>query len=172
MIFTLISTFVLGIAVAGILLLLNRATGNRLPKWIAPAAAGLAMLVFTVWTEYNWLERTRAGLPAGLEVVETYQSRNLLQPWTYVVPRTNRFVALDRTTVTANDKDPRFRKASLFLFTRFLPVTELRQIYDCAQNRRIDLVPGELVDPTTLPDAAWEPLTDDPIAQEVCKGAA
>jgi hypothetical protein len=170
MFFTLISTFVLGFAVAGLVMLANRLAGGRLPRWSMPAAAGIAMLAYTIWTEYDWHPRMIRGLPAGLEVVQTYETSNVLQPWTLVKPRVNRLVALDRPSIQTNGNDPRYRKASLYLFARFDQPRELRQIYDCEANRRIDLLPGETVDPTEIPAAAWEPLTDDPIAREVCGG--
>ncbi|WP_029058074.1 hypothetical protein [Stappia stellulata] len=170
MFFTLISTFVLGLAVAGIILLVNRTIGGRLPRWTTPAAAGLAMLAYTIWTEYDWVDRTTRGLPNGLEVVRTYETSNILQPWTLIAPRINRLVALDRPSIETNENAPRYRKASLYLFARFDQPRELRQIYDCEQNRRIDLLPGETVDPAEIPDAAWEQLSNDPVATEVCGG--
>ncbi|SDU41168.1 hypothetical protein [Stappia sp. ES.058] len=170
MVFTLISTLILGIAVAGLVMLGNHLVGSRLPRWLAPAAAGLAMLAYTIWTEYDWVDRTTRGLPNGLEVVRTYETSNILQPWTLVKPRINRLVALDRPSIETNENAPRYRKAALYLFARFEPPRELRQIYDCDQNRRIDLLPGETVDPTEIPDAGWEQLSDDPIVKEVCSG--
>ena len=168
MFFTLISTFILGFAAGGLVFILNRWTGNRLPSWMVPATAGLAMLTFAVWSEYTWFLGQENGLPPGMEVVRTFDNPSMLQPWTYLVPRVGRFVALDRNSIEANTKAPRFRKATVFLFARYYPVQDLTQIYDCEGNRRIDLVPGELIDPTTLPDAAWEALSDDPIAAKVC----
>jgi hypothetical protein len=170
MFFSLISTIVLGIAVAGSMMLANHLAGGRLPRWLAPAAAGIAMLVYTIWTDYDWSDRIARGLPGGLEVVQTYETSNFLQPWTLVKPRINRMVALDRPSIETNENAPRYRKASLYLFARYQPPRELRQIYDCEANRRIDLLPSETVDPTEIPDAAWEQLTDDPIAREVCSG--
>ena len=85
-------------------------------------------------------------------------------------PRINRMVALDRPSIEANANAPRYRKASLYLFARYQPPRELRQIYDCETGRRIDLLPSETVDPTEIPEAAWEKLVDDPIAREVCGG--
>lgn len=170
MFFSLISTIVLGIAVAGSMMLVNHLLGGRLPRWLAPAAAGLAMLTYTIWTDYDWSARIAGGLPGGLEIVQTYETSNLLQPWTLAKPRINRIVALDRPSIEANENAPRYRQASLYLFARYQPPRELRQIYDCDQNRRIDLLPSETVDPTDIPDTAWEKLTDDPIAKEVCGG--
>lgn len=170
MFFSLISTIVLGIAVAGSMMLVNHLAGGRLPRWLAPAAAGIAMLVYTIWTDYDWSARVARGLPGGLEVIETYETSNLLQPWTLVKPRINRMVALDRPSIEANANAPRYRKASLYLFARYQPPRELRQIYDCETGRRIDLLPSETVDPTEIPEAAWEKLVDDPIAREVCGG--
>ncbi|MEO1190053.1 MAG: hypothetical protein AAFW60_13380, partial [Pseudomonadota bacterium] len=68
MIFELIAVVVAGFAGAGVALLLNKVVGGRLPRWIIPIAAGLAMFATTIAHDYCWYERTAASLPDGLEV--------------------------------------------------------------------------------------------------------
>lgn len=171
MIFTLIGTFVLGIAVAGTFIIINRTTGRRMPGWIAPFAAAIAMITFTIWSEYTWFSRTAQELPDSFTVTQTYETSNLLQPWTYLVPRINRFAAVDLGNVQTNAKAARYRQVNLHLFTRLMPPRELRQVYDCEAQRRIDLMPNEIIDPVSLPENAWEPVAGDPATAAVCGGA-
>ena len=44
----LIATVFAGLAMAGVVMLVNRTSGGRLPRWTAPVAAGLAMITATV----------------------------------------------------------------------------------------------------------------------------
>ncbi|MEP0154063.1 MAG: hypothetical protein ABJE81_05245, partial [Pseudophaeobacter sp.] len=57
----LIAVIFAGIAVAGVVMLVNNVTGARLPRWLAPVAAGLAMIGVTVTSEYSWYSRTLAS---------------------------------------------------------------------------------------------------------------
>lgn len=65
----LIATFIAGFAAAGVMMLVNRMSGGRLPRWLVPVVAGLAMIGTTIASEYNWFDRTRGTLPNGFEVV-------------------------------------------------------------------------------------------------------
>ncbi|MHC5655557.1 hypothetical protein [Stappia sp. ICDLI1TA098] len=160
----LMSTVALGAALAGLVMIANRLLGGRLPRWLAPAVAGIGMFGFTVWMDYGWFDMTSGGLPPSMMVVGSYETSNPLQPWTLVRPKINRFAAVDLDTIEPNAKDPRFRRIRLSLFTRYEPVRHIVQIYDCESRRRIDLLPGETADPAAVADAAWAPVTDDPRA--------
>ena len=161
MFFLLLSTIALGAVIAGIVMIVNRALGGRLPRWLAPAAAGLGMLIFTIWMDYGWYDMTSRGLPDGMMVVSSYETSNPLQPWTLVKPKINRFAAIDLDTVEANGVEPRYRRVSLNLFTRYEPVRQITQVYDCEGRGRIDLLPGETLDPTSVADMAWAPVGGD-----------
>jgi hypothetical protein len=161
MFFLLLSTVALGAVVAGVVMIANRALGGRLPRWLAPAAAGLGMLLFTIWMDYGWFDMTSRGLPDGMIVVSSYETSNPLQPWTLVKPKVNRFAAIDLGTVEANGVEPRYRRVRLNLFTRYEPVRQITQVYDCEGRGRIDLLPGETLDPTNVADMAWAPVGED-----------
>ncbi len=64
----LIATIFAGIACAGVAMLLNLATGRRLPRWILPIAAGAGMIAMTISNEYTWFDRTAERLPDGVEI--------------------------------------------------------------------------------------------------------
>ena len=82
----IITIIVAGFAAAGIVLILNRLTGRRLPRWAIPAGAGAGMILMSLTNEYRWYPRTLQLLPAGFEVVSTAEHRALYSPWTYAVP--------------------------------------------------------------------------------------
>ena len=70
----LIATVFAGLAVAGVVMLVNRMTGGKLPRWFVPVAAGLGMIGTTISNEYSWYDRTVATLPEGLEIAQTVEN--------------------------------------------------------------------------------------------------
>ncbi|MBA5777184.1 hypothetical protein H2509_08600 [Stappia sp. F7233] len=170
MLLGLVGTLVLGIAVVGCLMFLNKLTGKRLPRWIFPAGAALGMLTFHIWNEYTWFDRTAADLPAHVAVAETYTTSTVIQPWTLVFPRINRYAAVDLSTVKTNDKAPGYRLAEVYLVTRFTPTAATQQIFDCPGGRRAFLGRSDTFGEDGLPEgAAWESLDKtDPMLSKVC----
>ena len=84
-------------------MLVNKATGGRLPRWLAPVAAGLGMIAATITSEYGWFTRTSQTLPEGMTIAQTVEKRAFYQPWTYVTPYIDRFVAVDVGTMQRRD---------------------------------------------------------------------
>ena len=76
----LIATIVAGIAAAGIMMVITRASGGRLPKWLTPVAAGAAMIAATISNEYGWYGRTSKSLPDEFMIVDTVESKALYRP--------------------------------------------------------------------------------------------
>ncbi|MEM6303467.1 MAG: hypothetical protein AAF744_02030 [Pseudomonadota bacterium] len=167
----LIATFVAGIACAGLVMLLNRLTGQRLPRWLTPVAAGAGMLAVTISNEYTWFERTSAELPEGLEVALTVEEQSWLRPWTQAYPFTKRFVAVDVGTARRNENQPDQALVDLFFFGRWSPVNQAPVLFDCAGNRTALLIDGAEFGPDgTVKNAAWEPVApDDAILALVCQ---
>ena len=54
MIWHLVATFSAGLGAAGIAFLLRSLSKQKLPKWIIPAFAGIGMLGYQIYFEYNW----------------------------------------------------------------------------------------------------------------------
>ena len=102
----LIATFIAGFAGAGAVMLINRILGGRLPRWLTPVAAGGAMLAATIANEYGWYECTVETMPEGMEVATAVEERAFYRPWTYLVPYTSRFIAVDTASVRTNDALP------------------------------------------------------------------
>ncbi|WP_170784507.1 hypothetical protein [Ruegeria lacuscaerulensis] len=166
----LIATIFAGIAFAGVVMVINKFTGGRLPKWVAPVAAGLGMIGMTISSEYSWYDRTKDTLPDGMTVVQEVESRALYRPWTYAVPFVNRFAAIDTVSVRTNEQVPEQRLVDLYFFGRWAPVSKLPVAVDCAQNLRANLADGaEFGADGQLVNADWiTGTTDDPIIEATC----
>lgn len=169
----LIATVAAGLAGAGAVMLLNRVLRGRLPRWLAPVLAGAAMIGTTVSMEYGWYANTRAGLPEGIEVIQTVDARAPWQPWTYVVPYVERFAALDRGSVKRNPALPDQRLAEIYFFGRWAPINRMPVIVDCAAQRRAELSDGATFDAQgTVTDARWVKVgAEDPVLRAVCEVA-
>ena len=167
----LIATVFAGIACAGVALLLNIATGRRLPKWAVPVAAGLGMIGMTISNEYTWFDRTAGQLPEGVDIAMTVQEQSWLRPWTQVWPYTKRFVAVDTATTRKNQSLPDQRLADIYFFGRWSPVTQAPMLLDCAAARSAILIDGaDFAADGTVSDADWETMPkDDPILTLVCE---
>ena len=159
----LIAVFVAGFAGAGVTLILSRMTGGRLPRWIIPLGAGAAMLGTGISSEYGWFNRTAENLPDGLTVAQSVQSSAFWRPWTYVVPMTDRFVAVDTANLRPNSETADLYLADLYFYGRWKPVQAVEVMVDCADLRRADPVLGDGSDPL------WREVgAEDPIVKTVC----
>ncbi len=159
----LIAVFVAGFAGAGAMLLLARLTGGRLPRWIVPLGAGGAMLAATISSEYSWYDRTAGGLPERMAVAETGTSRALWRPWTYAVPLTDRFVAVNTANLRPNTQQDTLYLAELYFYGRWQPVQSVEVMVDCATARRADPALGDGSPPV------WRDVgPDDSIVRTVC----
>lgn len=138
----LIGVIFAGFAVAGVVMILNRATGGRLPRWLAPVAAGIGMIGVTISSEYSWFARTSASLPEGLAVAEAVPHSSLYRPWTYAVPMINRFAAVDTGTQATHLGQPGQVLADVYFFGRWSPVSMVPVLFDCAGQRRAAVPPG------------------------------
>lgn len=167
----LIATVFAGIACAGVAMLLNIATGKRLPKWITPVAAGLGMIGMTISSEYTWFERTSAQLPEGVEIATTVDEQSWMRPWTQLWPYTKRFAAVDTATARKHPNLPEQRLADLYFFGRWSPVNRAAVLFDCEAARSALLIDGaDFAEDGSIADAAWEPMNrDDPVLALVCE---
>ncbi|CTQ31896.1 hypothetical protein [Jannaschia rubra] len=169
MMFELIAVLLAGVAAGGVALLARRAI-RRLPRWLVPVAAGLAMLLAAVSLEYSWYDRTASALPAGVEVALANENRQFWRPWTYARPFVDRFIAVDRGAIRTNDNAAGQRLADLYVFGRWVPARRMRAIFDCEQSRRADLAGDTVMDDGgTVAEDAWIGVpADDPVLQAVC----
>jgi hypothetical protein len=169
----IITIIAAGFAAAGIVMILNRLTGKRLPRWAIPAGAGAGMILMSLTNEYRWYPRTLNLLPPGFEVISTAQHSAIYSPWTFVVPYVDRFVAVDVDGVQRNAAEPDLRLSRVIFFTRWAPVRVLPAVFDCAQGRSA-LLQGEVMfnDDGTIRVTRWDQTgDDDPATLLVCGGA-
>ena len=165
----LIATIFAGMAVAGVVMLLGRVTGGRLPKWLAPVAAGLAMIGVTIASEYGWYDRTRAALPEGVVVAETGVNRTLYRPWTYAVPYVERFAAVDTAAAKSNPTLPGQYLSEVFFFGRWAPVSSLPVRLDCTGWRRAVVASDAALDASDDSGLDWvSPPEDDGLLVTFC----
>ena len=111
-------------------------SGGRLPRWLIPVGAGCAMLAAAISSEYGWYGRTADGLPDGLVVADTVQDPIWWRPWTYAVPMTGRFVAVDIANLQQNTDNAAVFLADLYFFGRWRPVQSVEIMVDCADGLR------------------------------------
>lgn len=172
MFFELIATFVVGLGTAGLAMLARKVSRGRLPQWLAPSLAGLAMIGFVVWSEYTWYGRTAETLPEGLEIAWENETQGLYRPWTYLAPITDRFLAVDLAAARTHPDHPDQRMVDLYLFGRWAPLRQVRVVMDCDDKRRADLAEGtRFSDTGALENANWVAMEDDdPVLQTACQG--
>jgi hypothetical protein len=171
MLFDLIATVISGVALAGVVMILRKLTGDLLPGWTIPAAIGVGMIAFSSWSETTWFARTTAGLPPGLTVVMAPADRSLLRPWSLVRPVVTRFAALDVGGMATSTTNPALRQTDILFLERWSPARRARIGFDCAGNRQADLNDGTVMAPDgTLSAGAWVPVDPtDPLQQIACQ---
>ncbi len=166
----LIATVFAGLAVAGVVMLLNKLIGNRLPRWSIPVAAGLGMIATTISNEYGWYGRTSAALPEGMEIAQTVENQSFYRPWTYIRPYVDRFVAVDATSLRENPAVPGQRMMDLYFYGRWSPLNKLTVLLDCKGARRASLADGaEFGADGQVTNADWVQVdADDPVLATGC----
>jgi hypothetical protein len=142
-----------------------------LPRWLVPVAAGVGLIGFTIWSEYNWFDRVSAELPPELEVVAVQDEAMPLRPWTYLAPIRMRFVALDHRKTLAHPQKPDLRMVTLYSFARWKPVAEGLMAVDCAGGRQAMVVAGAEITPEgELAGTDWQAApADDRVQAAACR---
>lgn len=170
MFFELIGTIVAGVAAALLVWAFNRTLKGRLPSWLMPVAAGAAMLLATISSEYTWFARAQSNMPEGFVVAETVEERKFYRPWTYIEPFVSRFIAVDAATIKTHPAHPDQRIVDLVIYGRWARTAKIPALFDCTSNARADLVDGvEFGDDGAVLNATWQPMdADAPLLQAAC----
>jgi hypothetical protein len=170
MLLELIAVVAAGFAAGGVALLATRLV-RALPRWLAPVLAGAAMLAAAISLEYTWFSRTVEGLPDGVEVALTRESRAPWRPWTYVVPYVDGFIAIDQAGARTHAASPGRTMTDLYVFGRWAPTQRIHAMFDCVNGRRADLGPTvTLDDDGNVEGAAWHDTgLDDPVTRAACE---
>lgn len=169
MILEFIAAFSAGFALFGLTMLVNRLTGRRLARWAYPAAFAAGMMGFAIWSEYTWAARTTAP-DTPWRVVETTEARSWFRPWTWVVPQTDRVLALDLRFTRVHPAQPDLIQTRVVRMARFIPESGFLAVMDCAAWQLAPLLAGvELQADGTLEGADWAPMPEgDPVMVGAC----
>ena len=95
MLWHLLAVFIIGLCMGAFAYALRRFSRNKLPSWIIPVFAGIGMLGYLAYYDYNWFSLKRGQLPAESVVIEQNRASNFFRPWSYVLPSVSSFVVLD-----------------------------------------------------------------------------
>ncbi|MCO5733099.1 hypothetical protein [Rhizobium sp. SSA_523] len=174
MLFELIAVIVVGVAMAGIAMTLRFVSRQTVPRWVVPVFAGLGMIAYTVWSEYSWFSRVSTALPAEVPVAWHNEDAAFWRPWSYIVPVTTRFTAVDQRTTQRNDAFPDQVMIDVILAARWQQSARVKVVFDCAANRRADLVGRNVsISPNgEIIGADWISLgPDDPVLRTACRPA-
>lgn len=172
MLFELIAAVVAGIAVAGVAMSLRWVSRGRLPKWIVPAAGGIAMICYAIWSEYSWADRLANALPPGVVVAWKHADTSYLRPWSFYKPVVNRFTAVDVGGAKRNDKQPGQVMVNVILAARWRANTVVNVVFDCDGHRRADLVGDKvaIAEDGSITGVNWIDLpADDAVMAVACK---
>ncbi len=133
MIWELFATASAGLGAAGIMMLI-RLLAKNLPKWLVPAAAGLGMIGFQVYSEYNWYQHTRSLLPASAVVVAEVPQSAFYKPWTYAKPQILKFIAVDTAKTAPVGDNSQLLQTNLYFFERRMSAHTLPVLVDCQRR--------------------------------------
>lgn len=172
MTFEFLAILIAGIAGAGIGLLLRKLTGQRLPNWMVPALAGLGMIVASIWSEYSWFPRLRAGIPPGVVLAQTGSGSSPLRPWTYALPLVTEAWLVDTRKAMRNPGAPDLVLVPVWRFARWQNDQETLVMFDCAGARRVDVTQGvSFSDTGVMTGGTWVPVAaEDPVLTAACHG--
>nr|WP_321980560.1 hypothetical protein [uncultured Cohaesibacter sp.] len=172
MLFILLGTFIAGIGAAGAAVVFYKFILRRpRPKGAIPISAGVAMILLQIVLDYGWYSRATADFGDDVVVLRTAEGTSLLQPLSYIIPRTDRFLALNKASMRSNDNLPGIRLAELFQAEKDGPTTSIWQLIDCPGKRRADWTHTM---PPTMQDlegqAKWYALEEsDPLFEAACE---
>lgn len=168
----LLATILAGVGGAGVMMLVNKVIGSRLPRWLTPVAAGAAMIGVTISNEYSWFSRTSASLPEGMVIAETVENQAAFRPWTLAFPYVDRFVAVDEPNARTHDAHPGLVLADLYFYGRWATVHKLPVLADCPAGKRAALADGiEFNADGSVTGADWvASAEDDAVLNVLCGG--
>ena len=91
-------------------------------------------VIFYIYSEYAWFYRTSGSLPENVVVAQTYDTRQILQPWTYIVPKIEHFSAIDLNDIKSNNRSPGYKLFEVLLVTRYAKTGSSRQMINCNET--------------------------------------
>ncbi len=173
--FQLVATLMIGVLAASVTFILYRISPRFFPRVIIPFAAAIAMIAYNIWHETTWYARTSTVLTEEFVLLGKGEPvKSLMSPWTFVVPRTDNFFALDKRTIQPlPNSDGRYLVQVLDV-GRFYPAKRTSRIVDCTTREQAMIDAATKFDADGLPaDLKWTKITaGNRLADEVCPGKA
>ncbi|GHC19010.1 hypothetical protein GCM10007291_17220 [Gemmobacter nanjingensis] len=169
--FEFLAAIIAAATCAGIVWGLRKLMPHRIPKIAVPLATGLGLIGTTIALEYGWYGNQVANLPEGVVVVEHGSGKQMMRPWTYLVPMTTEFTAIDTRTIAPHPANPALRLVHIYQFARWRPVEDGFLAVDCAAGRRVRITEGmEIGADGALSGADWQTSApDDPVTRAACR---
>lgn len=169
MILEFIAAVTSGVALMGVLMLANQLTGRRMGRWVFPAAAGLGMLGYSVWSEYTWASRVIGPDSPYVEVSRNHASV-WYRPWTYLWPQVDWMIALDQRFYRTRSDQPQLVQVRVVRLGRWIPDSAYIAVFDCDAGALAPMVEGvEMMSDGTLEGAEWASLPEsDPMLRGAC----
>ena len=161
-----VATILCGVAAAGIAMVIRTATAKKAPRWLVPVFAGLGMMGYQIYMEYNWYDQMTARMPASSVVVATEAQAEFWRPWSFAFPQINRITVLDQDSITRSPASPDTARFQLYHFRQTYGgrVSKGTWLLNCPSRELVAL--NEDGTPDT--DQMRKLATDNNLLQEVC----
>ena len=174
MFWSLLTALVAGFAGAGVGLALRHMSGKRLNLGIIPVCAGLAMIVATVATEYQWAPNVQRTMAPDLVIIAEREQQSWYQPWTYFTPWVRGFIGYSPSETVETAEGSGIHVVQTRIQERWQPEVVRPVLVECEGWRRADLTPETSFDDDGQPiDVTWrDGAEEDPILSVVCGGEA
>mgnify|MGYP001168465813 CR=1 FL=1 len=172
MLFNLIAALMSGVLGASVAYALYRLSNRRLSRAIIPFAMALGMIGYNVWNEMSWYSRTSAALPNRFVVIEDGPPvSSPISPWTYIVPRIDKFRVLDTQSVQPLPKSDGRYLAKVHDIERYLGSRDSSVIVDCGTKEQAEITAATSFNEDGLPsNVAWGKIAPvNHIAGSICK---
>ena len=102
--------------------------------------------------------------------MKTASDEKVWQPWTYLVPQINRFMAADFAKTTVNQLNPDIVLLDLYLFAQRSPAIPVKQLIHCKAGKRADFsLDMPIPTPDSELDDRWFDLPKDSAFLQACQ---
>ena len=168
MIWEFVATLSAGIGAAGIMMMI-RLFIKKLHKWLVPAAAGLGMIGFQVYSEYTWFSHTRSLLPESAVVLAEVPENAFYKPWSYIKPQVLKFVAIDTAKTAPGGESGQVLQTNLYFFERRMSAQTWPILINCQTRLQANAPQQNNGEPLSVDADAWS-KTDysEKIALAIC----
>ncbi|MCC5986506.1 MAG: hypothetical protein JJT95_02415 [Pararhodobacter sp.] len=169
MVFELIGGLSAGLGLLGLVFLLNRLLGGRIPGWVYPFSVAAGLLAFTIWAEYSWADRTLEAQPQ-LRLADSVSDPSPLRPLSYAVTPVNRMRAIDLSRTRVHPDQPHLVNTLVVSMARWEPIRAVEVTFDCDAPAMAPMGPQVTLHADgTLEGATWLQLeADDRLLRAAC----